>query len=109
MNQENTAQTISYLSYQSVSKNLFKLSSFPDHLELARGVETDEEEFKTQSIANSVDSNQSPTIQVIPRTNSAQKAQQERAQHALPTPEDTLALITPTSDQISAPSQAQPR
>jgi hypothetical protein len=72
-------------------------------------METDEEEFKTLSIADSVDSDQSSTIQVIPRTNSAQKIQQERVQHALPTPEDTPAPTTPTPEQISAPSQARPR
>jgi len=52
---------------------------FPDHSELARGVESDEEEFETQSVADSVDSDQSSTIQVIPRTNSAQETQQEGA------------------------------
>jgi hypothetical protein len=34
---------------------------FPDHSELARGVESDEEEFETQSVADSVDSDQSST------------------------------------------------
>jgi hypothetical protein len=46
---------------------------FPDHSELARGVESDEEESETQSVADSVNSDQSSTIQVIPRNNSAQK------------------------------------
>jgi hypothetical protein len=46
---------------------------FPDHSELARGVESEEEEFETQSVADSVNSDQSSTIQVIPRNNSAQK------------------------------------
>ena len=46
---------------------------FPDHSELARGWESDEEEFETQSVAGSVNSDQSSTIQVIPRNNSAQK------------------------------------
>jgi hypothetical protein len=82
---------------------------FPDHSELARGIEFDEEEFETLSVADSVDSDQSSTIQVIPRTNSGQKTQQERAQYALPTPEDTPAPTAPTPGQISAPPQARPR
>jgi len=72
-------------------------------------VESDEEEFETRSIADSADSDQSSTIQVIPRNNLAQKTQQERVQHALPAPEDKPAPTTSTPEQISAPSQARPR
>jgi hypothetical protein len=92
-----------------VSKNLFKLSSSLTTRNSLGGVESEEEEFETQSIADSVDSDQSSTIQVIRRTNSAQKTQQERVQHALLTPKDTPTPTTPTPEQISAPSQARPR
>jgi hypothetical protein len=109
MNQENTILMISDQRCQSVSKNLFKLSSSLITRNSLGGVESDEEEFETQSIADSIDSDQSSTIQVISRNNSAQKTQQERVQRVLSTFEDTPAPTTPISEQISAPSQAQPR
>ena len=82
---------------------------FPEHSELARGVESEEEELETQSVADSVDSDQSSTIEVIPRTNSAQKTQQASVQHHLPTPEDTPAPTTPIPEQTPAPPRARPR
>jgi hypothetical protein len=73
---------------------------FPD-LELARRVEAENEESDTQS-DSSVNSDQSSTIEVIRRDDTASKTQQAQAQRALPTPEDTPTLT-------QAPSQARPR
>jgi hypothetical protein len=63
-----------------------KVIEFPDP-ELARGVETEDEESDIQSVADSVDSYQSSTIVV----DTISKTQQAGPQHGLPTPEDTPA------------------
>src|SRR5208282_1273365 len=70
--------------------------------DLDGGVESDEEEFETQSIADSVDSDKSSTITVDTRDYSAQKTQQIREQPALPTPEDTPARTGPTPEGLTA-------
>lgn len=69
---------------------------------------TERQELRYNS---SVDSDQSSTIEVIRRDDTASKAQQAQAQHALPTPEDTPAPTQP--EEIPPPSQvpyqARPR
>lgn len=70
------------------------------------GVETEDEESDTQSIASSVDSDQSSTIEVIRRDDTALETQQAQVQRALPTPEDTPAPTQP--DEVSTPPQAPP-
>jgi transposase InsO family protein len=79
---------------------------FPN-LELARGVETENEESDEESDAqsdSSIDSDQSSTIEVIRRDDTAPKTQQAQAQRGLPTPEDTPTPTQP--EEILAPSQA---
>lgn len=76
---------------------------FPDHSEPARGMESDDEELDAQSVADSVDSDQSSTIQVVPRDNPAQKTQ-----NALPTPEETPEPTPTTYNQNLVPSQPTP-
>ena len=65
---------------------------FPDHhRDLAGGVESEDEELETLSTTDSVDSDLSSTIEVIPRDGVAPKAQQPGPRPALPTPQPTPA------------------